>query len=137
MPEVSPLLDLEEIRIVPYNSGLIINSFSCGNDDLDKFINRKAVKYHNDMRVRLFCAHRESSASVIGTYALSISVEETGKLLREESGHYAAVTHFPAFYIYSLAVLSKYQGCRLGKLLLMNALARAYLISENAAVFGL
>jgi ribosomal protein S18 acetylase RimI-like enzyme len=115
---------------------LIIRSFSCGNSGIDQFINRKAARHHKEMRVRLFCAHRLSSASVIGAYALSISVEETNKLLQEDSGHYATKTHFPAIYIHSLAVLERYQSCGLGTVLLMNALERAYLVSENVAVFG-
>ena len=136
MTVVNPLLDLKEVQITPFHNGLIIKGFSCGDDGIDSFVNKKAAKHHELMRTRVFCAHRKGSTTVIGIYTLAMRIEETSKLLPDENKFYSSDKHFPALYIQSLAVVKRYHRNGLGKLMLMNALQRAYYISQNAAVFG-
>jgi ribosomal protein S18 acetylase RimI-like enzyme len=62
-------------------------------------------------------------------------IEETNKLLKTEQDHISD-KHFPAIYIGTLAVSAHYQNSGLGTILLINALRRAYYVSQNVAVFG-
>jgi hypothetical protein len=55
-------------------------------------------------------------------------IEETNKLTQSEQDQISD-KHFPAIYIGTLAVSSACQGCKLGTILLMNALQRSYYVA--------
>jgi GNAT superfamily N-acetyltransferase len=131
----NPSLDLKSITISPLGAAHSLGSFACGNTDLDKFINRKAQKYHAKNRVKVFCAHPRTSPNIYGIYTLTMRIEETNKLLTAESENISD-KHFPAIYIGTLAVARHYQSHGLGTILLINALQRAYYVAQNVAVFG-
>ena len=137
MMDASPTLDLREIRITPLQpDSHVLAGFSCGEADLDRFIVRRLAKYHSERRVRAFCATRLTGATPLGLYCLSLSSEESQKLDPSEARHFSNQKSFPAVYIQTLAVMSRYQSQGLGTLLLVDALQRAHMIAENAAVFG-
>jgi ribosomal protein S18 acetylase RimI-like enzyme len=129
-------LDLKEIQISPLSKDLVVRGFSCGEYSIDKWVLTKAVKHNDQYRTRVFCAHRNGSATVLGLYSLSLLIEQTDKLLADERRHYQNDKHFPAIYIQSLCVLQRYQNFGLGTILLMNALHRSHYIAQNVAVFG-
>jgi hypothetical protein len=135
MTAASPSLDLRSITISPLRDEFDISRFCCGESTLDKFICKKAKKYHSQNRVKVFCAHPRDGRTVYGIYTLTMKLEETNKLLQDESQGILD-THFPAIYIGTLAVARHLQSNKLGTILLMNALRRAHFISQNVAVFG-
>jgi hypothetical protein len=136
MTTASPSLDLKNITISALSGTLNISAFSCGEEQLDKFICKKARKYHARNRVKVFCAHLRDAHTAYGVYTLTMKIEETNKLLQSERDHITD-RHFPAIYIGTIAVLSRYQGNGLlGTIMLMNALQRSYYVSQNVAVFG-
>jgi GNAT superfamily N-acetyltransferase len=110
-----------------------LSKFCCGERDLDKIINKKLKKYHQRNTTKVFCATLRGSATVYGLYTLSIRSEDA-KLLLE--GARVPEKHFPAIYIGTLAVARHRQGNGLGKILLVNALRRAYFVAQHVAVFG-
>jgi ribosomal protein S18 acetylase RimI-like enzyme len=131
----NPSLDLKNIIISPLNGEHGLLHFSCGERQLDRFISKKTHKYHSTNRLKAFCAHPRDSNNVYGLYTLTMKIEETNKLLKNEQD-YVSDRHFPAIYIGTLAVLSRYQNSGLGTILLINALRRAYYVSQNVSVFG-
>lgn len=131
----NPYLDLGTVTISALREGHDLSSFCCGDPELDKFINRKARKAHEDNRIKVFCAHPRDIDKVYGLYSLSIRHEDTKKLLAETEPP-VPDKNFPALYLGTLAVAAPYQNQRLGTILLINALRRAYYISQNVAVFG-
>lgn|SRR5262249_34020326 len=135
MTTANPSLDLKNITISVLSEHHHISDFSCGESQLDQFICKKARKYHTRNRVKVFCAQPRDGHTAYGLYTLTIKIEETNKLLHNERDHITD-RYFPAIYIGTLAVLSRYQRNGLGTILLMNALQRAYYISQNVAVFG-
>jgi len=131
----NPSLDLGTITISALREEHDLSSFCCGESDLDKFINKKAKKLHLDNRIKVFCACARDSHSVCGLYSLAIRHEDTKKLLAEGDPPLPE-KNFPALYIGTLAVSLRHQNQGLGTILLINALRRAYYISQNVAVFG-
>lgn len=131
----NPSLDLGSITISPLNGDFSLTHFSCKEDQLDRFISKKVNKYQSTNRLKAFCAHPRESKNVYGLYTLTMKIEETNKLLKSEQDH-VSDKHFPAIYIGTLAVLDRYQNSGLGTILLINALRRAYYVSQNVAVFG-
>src|SRR6516162_6210587 len=104
MTTANPSLDLKNIIISTLNSDHHISDFSCGEQQLDRFICKKARKYHERNRVKLFCAHPRGTHTAYGLYTLTMKIEETNKLLQPERDHISD-RHFPAIYIQTLAVL--------------------------------
>lgn len=131
----SPSLDLGAISISPLGENNDLSKFCCGENQLDKFINKKAKKHHSANKIKAFCAHPRGNASVFGLYTLTMRLEQTDKLLTSEAQHISD-KHFSAIYIGTLAVARHYQGNGLGTILLIDALRRAYFVSQNVAVFG-
>jgi ribosomal protein S18 acetylase RimI-like enzyme len=135
MMAVNPSLDLGTVTISPLREEHDLSSFSCGDSDLDKFIQNRARKFCENNRMKIFCAHPRDGHAVYGLYSLAIRYEDTKKLLAETDPP-VPEKNFPALYLGTLAVALPYQNKRLGTILLMNALRRAYYISQNVAVFG-
>jgi hypothetical protein len=136
MTDASPLLDLAGIQISACHDALDLKKFSCGDPSLDRWITKES-KIHNERNfVRLFCAHREGSSTIIGLYALSLKYESVDKLLDSEKHLVIDARNFPAIFIRCLAVARHLQRQGLGKFLLMDALVRAYNVSKNVSVFG-
>jgi len=133
MTVVSHSLDLKTIAISNLRDEHDISKFSCGDLDLDKFINKKLKKSHEKNRMRAFCACPRDSNTVYGVYTLSIRSEDAKVLLENEQ---VPEKHFPAIYLGTLAVARHFQGNGLGKIMLMNALLRSYYVAQNVAVFG-
>jgi ribosomal protein S18 acetylase RimI-like enzyme len=130
---VSPSLDLRSIVISTLRDEHDLSRFCCGENELDRFINKKLKKSHLKNRMKAFCACPKDSQNVYGMYTLSIRSEDA-KLLKDDER--VPEKHFPAIYLGTLAVAKHYQGNGLGTILLMNALQRSYYISQNVAVFG-
>jgi GNAT superfamily N-acetyltransferase len=134
MTDATPSLDLQKIRISGLTKNIDISKFNCGVHELDSWIGRKCWKAHDKNKVKAFYAHLEEGATALGLYTLSLSIETTDKLDAAERNNYQS--HFPAVYLGQLAVLRGYQNQKLGTILLLNALERAYQISRHVAYYG-
>lgn len=108
---VNPSLDLGTITISALGKEHDLSSFCCGDQELDKFINKRARKAHEDNRIKIFCAHPRDEHKVYGLYSLAIRHEDAKKLLAEDEPP-VPDKNFPALYIGTLAVLVPYQNQR-------------------------
>ncbi len=135
MMSASVPLDLTKIQISPCNNAMDMGGFCCGDPPLDRWVTKDA-KGHNERNfVRIFCAHNPNSTTVL-LYALALNFESTDKLLSIERQFVADPRRFPAIFIRCLATARHLQGNGLGKIMLMDALTRAYQVSKNIPVFG-
>jgi GNAT superfamily N-acetyltransferase len=127
-------LDLESIRISALNDTIDISSFACGIDELDLWIRTKCKRAHDLDRTKVFCAHFDGQSTALGVYTLSRPIESA----KDEAVPYRGLypNNLPAVYLRQLAVSRRYQNQRLGTLLLLNALEKAYWISRNFSYCG-
>jgi hypothetical protein len=105
MTDASPSLDLAKIQISAFRSGLDLSKFCCGDRSLDEWITRKAKDHNEKNFIKLFCAHRGNSTTVLGLYALALKYESVDKLLSNEKHLVVDSRHFPAIFIRCLAVV--------------------------------
>jgi GNAT superfamily N-acetyltransferase len=113
------------------------NEFSCGNLLLDNYLKRQASQ---DVRRKLsacFVLCDASSSLIKGYYTLS-NCSIPGELIPEQfrnhfPGSYVAL---PATLLGRLAIDRNFHGAGTGKLFLIDALKRSYLISNEIGSFA-
>lgn len=125
-------LDLSQITVSPLADGVAIESFRCGNVEIDSWAKEKARKLSGINRVKIFCACSPSDASVRGFYCLSFEAKETKRLF----SNYKDFPYIPVVYITYIGVLRSCQRQKLGTMLLIDALRRAYGLSEHVGFYG-
>lgn len=127
-------MDLSQIRISPFSSKDAIRNFSCGHSDIDKWL-AKAPKWSEQNKARLFLAHTQGNSKAMGFYSLSFSSEDRTKLAGKQDQQIWG-SGVPLIYLQYLGVQRTCQNCGLGKMLLVNALERAYMVSKHVAFYG-
>jgi GNAT superfamily N-acetyltransferase len=126
-------LDLAQLQVIPLESKQCLKRFDCGNSDINGLAG-KAHKWHERNRARIFSAHETGAAWGLGFYSLSILAEDVRKIGTREAQFYDFGV--PLIYVDALGVRSAYQGQGLGRLLLIDALKRAFAVSKNVAIYG-
>ncbi len=105
-------------------------AFSCGNDTLDEWLKRRALKNQSNGASRSFVVCR--GEQVIGYYALaSGSVERSsvpGSIARNMPDP------IPVIVLGRLAVDNQFKGQRIGPALLKDAMLRTLAISQNVGI---
>lgn len=109
--------------------------FDCGHHDIDSFAIKKAHKWVEQGRARVFASHFGEAPMGVGFYSLSFSTEEGNKLGGRGSQIYKDQT-VPIVYLGYLGVRRPYQKNGIGTILLMDALTRAYKVSSDVAFYG-
>jgi GNAT superfamily N-acetyltransferase len=127
-------MDLASIRVSGLTKDIDISRFNCGVHDIDSWICKKCWETHEQNRIKAFYAHLDGGTTALGLYTLSMHFEPADKLEEDERKLYKAF--FPAVYLGHLAVLRGYQNQKLGTILLMNALQRAYVVSTHVSFYG-
>lgn len=135
MTEQTQILYLRQIKITTLQPEHDLSRFCCGESSIDRYISKRAAKYHGAYRDKIFCATRKDSSTVLGVYGLSIKAHDKDTLTDEEKATVSG-PYFSAVYLGSLGVLRHYQSNKLGTFLLIDALKRAYQISQNAALLA-
>ena len=101
------------------------SSFACGEEPLDRYFQRQAGQDVKRSLAGIFVLVDTETDRVTGFYTLSaLSVEATD--LPEDVVRKLPLHPLPATLIGRLAIDLNYQGQRLGKALLFDALQRAY-----------
>jgi GNAT superfamily N-acetyltransferase len=126
-------LDLALLRVAPLASKTTLDRFDCGDHDINGFA-KKAHKFDERNRARVFCGHLGEAAWGLGFYSLSVMVEDKRKLGTRQAEVYDFGA--PLIYVDALGVRLRYQGGGLGRMLLIDALKRAHSVSKNVAVYG-
>jgi predicted N-acetyltransferase YhbS len=111
-------------------------NFRCGNEALDRYFHERIRR---EVEARVAAAFvMADGPTVLGYYTLSAhSIERTA--LPEDVVKKLKLPKYPlipATLMGRLAVGLKYQGRRLGEILLMDGLERSYLHSNNVASFA-
>lgn len=109
--------------------------FSSGERDIDKWAREKAAKFSDQGRSRVFVARLKGNANTIGFYSLSLSSTNSDKIIESRDKN-IWIGSVGIVYIQYLAVHRNFQGNKIGKLLLIDALKRAYFVSQQVAFYG-
>ena len=126
-------LDLARLRVRPFKDKSCLDRFDCGERDINYFA-KKAPKWVEKNRHKVFLAHDGDAPWGLGFYSLSLMIEDAKKIGTSQAAVYEVGA--PLVYVDALGVRLTYQGLGMGRLLLIDALKRAHSISENVAVYG-
>jgi GNAT superfamily N-acetyltransferase len=120
------------LRLVPVSKTLPLKIFDCGNDNLNEYLKRYAVKNDAARIGKTFAALTEEDL-IAGYITLSNAQIEREKLPPDLKLPRYPV---PALRIGKLAVSRELQGKGIGAWLLFKALEKAIEIAEIAAVYA-
>lgn len=134
MTNVEKRSDQAPPQITHLQSRDCLRRFSCGEREIDRWAKEKAHKFHDKRRARVFCARLSSGSDAIGFYCLSLSTEQSTKIVAADRD--AWKNGAPLVYIDYLAVASARQGNGIGTLLLVDALQKSYEVSRFVAPYG-
>ncbi len=107
--------------------------FSCGNTSLDLFLHTQAGQYNRKGVGRTYVATQPNETRVLGYYTLAASAvpfEEVPKALSKRLPKHPV----PTILLGRLAVDQTTKGQGLGKLLLMDALARVLQLADQIGI---
>jgi len=111
--------------VEPFSRDHDRTAFSCNEEPLDRYLKQQARQDADRSLAAVFVLVNTRSNRIAGYYTLSaISIEITD--LPSDVGRKLPRYPIPATLIGRLAIDSDYQGKRLGKALLFDALKRAY-----------
>jgi GNAT superfamily N-acetyltransferase len=122
-------LDLRRIHTRALSNACRIESFRCGEREIDGWVQNRARSYHDKNKAIIFCARQEDNGTILGFYDLSFTSRVVDANDRKSEG-------VPLIYISYFAVLRSHQGQGLGTILLMSALRRVHAVAVNVAVYG-
>ncbi|MEO0414156.1 MAG: GNAT family N-acetyltransferase [Verrucomicrobiota bacterium] len=108
-------------------------NFSCGNDELDKYLQRQLSQDAKRNLAAGFILHDKGKPEVLGYYTLSafsVDLLDIPEAPRKKLPRYPQV---PVTLLGRLAISSGHQGRGLGELLLVDALKRAW---QNRNLIG-
>lgn len=110
--------------------------FDCGRQELNGWLHQVARQHQNKGLSKTFVAVREEEpARICGYYALTLAELESRHL--PPSKRKRLPRRVPGVRLGRLAVDQRFQGKRLGELLLVNALTSAQRIYDEAGGIGL
>lgn len=120
---------IDQIRIVPLTKEYYLESFYCGNNEIDHFLKNSAMIGQEDMlsRAYLVCINDD----VIGFFTLAASSIEVLAIDSEDGIEEFPESIYPAIDIPKLAITKKFQGKGVGEYTLKAAIGKILSISEN------
>jgi len=124
------------MQILPLTGGHDRRRFDCGRAELNNWL-REVARQHQEKGIsKTFVATLEDAPTVIcGYFALTVSEVDVRQLPEQRRKRLPRVV--PGIRLGRLAVDRRYQGKRLGELLLFNAIERTRVIRQNAGVVAL
>ena len=127
----------KSLIIEPLNSGHDRAAFKCGVDSLDNYIKKQAGQDIKRQISRVYiAAHTDSPNTIIGYYTLSsLSIELAH--LPETLSNKLPKHPVPAALIGRLAVSQVMQGTGIGKMLLVDAIKRTLVVSQEMAIYAM
>lgn len=135
MTDANQIVDLSRLEISEIRSKECVARFNCGERDIDDWARGKAFKYHQQDRARVFCCRKKDNASIVGFYSLSLN-QIGAKLLFDRHEDRYANGHAPFVYVDWFAVVRSCQSSGVGRIMMMNALERAFQVSFNIPFYG-
>ena len=124
------------MRILPLTGSHDRQGFDCGRSSLNDWLRQVARQHQEKGLSNTFVAVLdEQPEQICGYYALTLT-EVDRRYLPEAYGK-KLPKRIPGIRLGRLAVDQRYQGKRLGELLLVDAISRAQRIHQEAGVVGL
>jgi len=124
------------MRIIPLTGSLDRQAFDCGTPALNDWLHRVARQHQDKGLSRTFVAVLDAHPTQIAAYyALTLTEVDTSALAAQSRKKMPRM--IPGVRLGRLAVDVRWQGKRLGELMLMDALDRVRIITQNAGVVGL
>ncbi|MDD5058702.1 MAG: GNAT family N-acetyltransferase [Sideroxydans sp.] len=122
--------------ILPLTGSHDRQEFDCGRPELNDWLCRIARQHQQKGLSKTFVAVLDEAPSAIcGYYALTLTEVDTRPL--PEARRKKLPRLIPGIRLGRLAVDTRFQGRRLGELLLVDAIERVRLIHQHAGVVGL
>lgn len=114
------LIDTSKIEIIRHDEEMNLDSFSCGDKDLDEFLKKDSLKQKELMLNNTFIATYKYE--VIGFFTISadvIKIKKLGKSYKEKFQEKSNVYKvYPALKIGRIGVKSDFRGNKIGTFLL-------------------
>jgi len=124
------------MQVIPLAGSHDRQGFDCGRQELNDWLRQVARQHQNKGLSKTFVALRDQEpARICGYYALTLAELESRHL--PEAWRKKLPRRIPGVRLGRLAVDRQYQDKDLGKLLLIDALARAQRIYTEAGGIGL
>lgn len=124
------------MRILPLTGSNDRKDFDCGRPELNDWLRNMARQHQEKCLSKTFVAALDDAPSrICGYYALTLTEVDTRPL--PEARRKKLPRMIPGIRLGRLAVDTRFQGKRLGELLLVDALERVRLIHQHAGVVGL
>lgn len=122
--------------ILPLTGNHNRHDFNCGRSELNDWLRHIARQHQDKGLSKTFVAVLENDTTrICGYYALTLTEVDTRPL--QESRRKKLPRLIPGVRLGRLAVDARFQGKRLGELLLVDALERVRFIRQHAGVIGL
>jgi GNAT superfamily N-acetyltransferase len=112
-----------------------VRNFRCGVRQIDDWASGKSFKHPEKNRARVFCAMRADSGVAAGFYALSFSPVNSNVLFGQDKDLYSDGIA-PIVFIDWIGVQRSHQNQKVGTVMLIDALRRAYYVSRHVPVYG-
>lgn len=106
------------------------STFACGVSELDHYLQRQASQDMRRNAARVFVLSNQESGRVVGYYTLSASSVESAELPPDSARRLPRYPVLLAALLGRLAVAARDQGQHLGQLLLLDACARTWRVSQ-------
>lgn len=113
-----------------------IRDFQCGVYELDRYIRERAGQESRKRVTTVYVIREEVSPRAIGYYTLSSCSIELTNLAEEVRKKLPRYEILPAALIGRLAIDTSFRGRGIGRHLLIDALARSYILSKQIAIFA-
>ena len=128
--------DPQSLKIEPLGTKHDRVVFSCGNDELDTYLKKRASQDAKKKIATPFVMTDSEARVVIGYYTLSATSILLADLPDETARKLPKYPHLPATLLGRLAIDSRYQGKGYGEILIIDALRRAILATTEVASYA-
>ena len=104
--------------------------FDCGEEALNRWFERSARQHNDRFLSRTYAAvEHEASSEVLGFYALTTAELDRSSIDHESLSHLPV--RVPAYRLGRLAVSVNHRGMQYGKIMALDALAKAESVTEK------
>lgn len=127
---------IRTLRVEPLGSHHDRGAFSCGAEELDDYLRRRASQDQKRNVAQVFVTADEPGRRVIGFYTLSTLSIDLGHLPDDLARRLPKYSEIPAALLGRLAVDQNFQGQGVGEHLLIDALTRVCSVADDIAIFA-